>query len=187
MRNRFGQERHAVAANRGYQAEERQSEPLRDVLGGLDGVVEVLDAEGQAEGDQQAGHQGGEPLPPGVGRERRARHLRVVLHRHVVRAAVADDLQFLLLREQRLPELSIALGLALKHDVVSALAIEIHRLVFLLFERRAETSLLGHGAQVLVFHGLDHTCALRGQRLTRVLDLQVDLLDFRVIRQVLRR
>ena len=45
----FGQERHAVAANRRHQSEQRQPEPLGDVFGRLDGVVEVFDPEGEAE------------------------------------------------------------------------------------------------------------------------------------------
>ena len=82
-------------------------------------------------------------------------------HLHVVRAAVADDLQFLLLLQQRLPELSIAVGLTLKHEIAAALAFEIHRLVLLLIERRGEASFLRDRRLVIVLDALDDPGALR--------------------------
>ena len=81
-----------------------------------------------------AGHDRREPVRRVFGENRRARHLGAIHDLHVVRAAVADDLQLLLLLQQRLPELPVAVGLALQDVVVAALAVEIHRLVLLLLE-----------------------------------------------------
>src|SRR6478609_3290167 len=53
---RGSEHRVLVAADRRHQAEERQLEAARDVLGGLDGVVHVVEAEGDGNrGDQPDG------------------------------------------------------------------------------------------------------------------------------------
>ena len=82
---------------------------------------------------------------------------------------------------------AVAVGLPLQDDVVPALAFEIHRLVLLLFERSGEASLLGHGRLVIVLHALDDSRPLGHQRLSRVLDLQIELLHLWMSWEVPRR
>jgi hypothetical protein len=83
-----------LVAHRRHEAQQ-QPQPARDVVRRLDRVVEVFDAEREAERDQQAARSAvnqsrrafGKTAPRGFG----------TVHDRVVRPAVADDAQFLLL------------------------------------------------------------------------------------------
>ena len=188
VRHRLREQRDALAAHRRHQAEQRQPQPLRHIVGRLDRVVEVLDAERQAERDEQARHERGEPVAARVRRERRARVLRRdPCTVHVVRAAVADDPQLLLLLQERLIDLAVGLGLALQHQVAAALAVEVHRRALLRLELAGVAAFLDDRGFVLVRGRLDDACALRDERRPRALDLPFDLDEVRVSRQIPRR
>ena len=97
-----------------------------------------------------AGQDRRDPVLARVRQDRRAGHLGLVHHLDVVRAAVRDDGQLLLLREQRLVDGPFAVGLALQDVVVAALLVEIVRRRLLLLELRREAALLGELRVVLV-------------------------------------
>ncbi len=105
VRHFLRQQRVIVALDRRHEPEERQLEPPRDVFGRLDGVVEVVDRQDEAEREQQPGQRAQQEIPADVGRERRAGHDRAIHQPHVVAAAVADNLQLVLPLQQRLVNL----------------------------------------------------------------------------------
>ena len=65
-----GDQRMAIAGDDRHQAEELQLQPARDVVGRLDGVVEIVDAERDAEAERQAERDRIGPVAAMVRRER---------------------------------------------------------------------------------------------------------------------
>ena len=72
VRHRAGNQRMAIAADDRHQAEELQLQAAGDVVRRLDGVVEIVDAERDAEAQRQAERDRIDPVAAMVGRGRRA-------------------------------------------------------------------------------------------------------------------
>ena len=117
------------------------------------------------------------PGAAGIRRERPAWHFGAVEQAHVVRAAVADDAQFLLALQQRFVHLPVALGLPLQHGVVDALAVQVGRLHLLAFEIDDELLLLGQCGLVVRLDARNGLVDLRVELALRVANLAVDALD----------
>ena len=101
---------------------------------------------------------------------------------HVVRAAVADDSQFLLLLQEGLVHQAVGFGLPLQHQIAAALAIEVHGRALLRLELAGVAAFFDDRGFVLVSGGLDHARALGDERRPRALDLPLDLDEIGVSR-----
>ena len=124
----LGQHRHALAADRRHEAEQRQLEPPRDVFRRLDRVVEILDPERQAERHREAGQHRRDPvLAAGWARSALSgTSARSITWTLFARLLATTDSSFCCV-EQRLVDLPVAVRLALQDVVVAALLVEIDR------------------------------------------------------------
>ena len=170
-----------VAGNLRRQSQERKVQLVGHIIGVLDGVVEIVEEEHQAQRQRQAGQDRQHQVAPRHGCERRARLLGVVDHPDVVPAAVGQHLQLFFAEQQGLVQLAVAVGLALEHRVADALAIEVHRGGLLLFERGGERPLLRQRRLIVVPDGFDCLGQLRLQLPRDILEARVDLHDVGIL------
>ena len=161
-------------------AERRKAERRLCLLGGADGVVHVLEQEGQADAGDDAQHQRERQVARNVGFAGRGGNTRRINDAKVIGAQSRGDARFFQFFQQPLVECPVAVQVALQDAVLDGALVELVGFLFLLLKGVAQHIFALQSGQVLSLEVVDGLVGFRLQLAVNLLQLVVELRDFRI-------
>ena len=171
-----------LGAQPGDDAQHRQAQLLLHVLGGLDGVVQELQQQGQGHAQQQAQEQADGQVAHAIGTVGAAGDLGAVDDGDVVGARVAGGADHLVALQQAVVELAVGVGFAAQDVVLDAAAVGVQRLVAQRGQLALEQLLLGHGRVEFGAHRTPDAGDLGADLPVHFVDLALEPLHVRIVR-----